>query len=136
MKASLTTEFFVFVSQCSWKPIQRQRRDITACLDSISFPGQREQESKGTEVISLRKVCAQRTWHFPEMSLGMDKCLFVGEEVGVSLHRNTETLSQNIVASSRSFLGPLHVQLICLVRDRQPNIRLSLHPHLGVGNFL
>ena len=66
----------------------------------------------------------------------MRESLLVGEEVGVSLERNTEALGQDVIARVRNVLRPLDVSLISVIGHRDANIGLRLRPHVRVGNLL
>src|SRR3954452_8040033 len=66
----------------------------------------------------------------------MNQRFLVREEVCVTLHRNAEALGENVIARSRSFLGPFDVQLVSFVGDGLPQVWISLQPHSWIIDFL
>src|SRR5690606_13522103 len=110
--------------------------DVASSLYAELSPTHRKEESERTEVITLRKVRAHCARNSPVLLRRMNLRLFVCEEVGVSLHRNTEALSQDVVSCSRCFLGSLNVQVIVLVGVRLTEFELSLKPHLRLTIFI
>ena len=66
----------------------------------------------------------------------MRDCLLVGEEVGVSLHGDSEPLGEDVVSSSWSLFHSLDVLLIPIIRDSDANVRLGFYPHSRIRYFL
>ena len=66
----------------------------------------------------------------------MRQRLFVGEVIGVTLHRQSETLGKNIIPCGRCFLGAFHIKLISLVTYRLSDVRVRLHPHLRIADLV
>ena len=66
----------------------------------------------------------------------MRQCLFVGEVIGITLHRQSETLGKNIIPCGRRFLGAFHIKLISLVTYRLSDVRVCLHPHLRIADLV
>src|SRR5688572_6421243 len=66
----------------------------------------------------------------------MRDCLFVCEEVGETFHRDAESLCQNVVSRSRSFLSSLYNQMIDIIGNGLAEIRISLQPRGWIGHFL
>ena len=84
----------------------------------------------------MGQIGTERTRHAPEVLLPMGKRLLEGEEVGVALHRDAESLRQNVIAGGGSLLGAFDVELIGFIGNRLPKIGICLDPHVRIGDFL
>lgn len=135
-KAAFSDELLVLLTHSARKLGEGQLRNIAARADSEPASAEREQERECAEVVPLGEVCTQRTRHTPELLLPVGERLFVSEEVRITLHRNSESLSQNIVPSGRSLLGTLDILVVRRVRHSLAEVWLSFDPHSWVGNFV
>ena len=66
----------------------------------------------------------------------MRECFLISKVISITLHRQTESFSENIVSCSRSFFSSFYIQLISFITHRLAKIRISLDPHFWITNFI
>src|SRR5215831_4112845 len=98
VQASLCGELVVLHPGCGRQFQHRQARDVASGLNPERSVGYREEEGESTEVVALRQVGSHSTRHPPELALAVRDGLLVGEEVRVPLHRDPESLGQDVIA--------------------------------------
>src|ERR1044072_999131 len=135
VETSFVDELVVLVTHSTRQFRQGQRRNIASGLYPKTF-SQRKEECERTEVITLGKVRTHSTRHLPELTRTMRESLFVGEEIGVTFHRNPETLSKNVVSSSRRLFGTFNIELVGFIGDRLPEVGICFQPHFRRSDFL
>src|SRR4029079_4486241 len=135
VQTSFFDESVVLVPKRTGKLHQRLAGDVTPGLHTEFPSGKGKKERECAEVVTLREVSSERAWQIPEISRRMRDGFFVGEEVGEPLHGDPKPLRQNVISSGCRLLSTFHIELISIVGDRAPDVRLSLHPHCRVGDF-
>ena len=125
-KTALFHELIILCPHCRWKFHKRQLSNIVTSLYTKAAIGKWEQESKGTEVVTLRKVCPKSARHLPEFPFTVRKGLFISEVISIAFHRNSKTLSKNIISCCWIFLGSFYFKLICLISNSLAEIWICL----------
>ena len=136
MKRTLVDELLILGSSRCRQMRQGVLGNIIPTLHTERLVGQRKEERERTEIIAQRQIGAQSAGHPPEVATTMGQGLFVREEVGVTLHRDAESLRQNIIPGGRSVLSTLHVTLKCIVGDGSPDVGIGLHPGFRFSDLL